>query len=243
MMNYTSPKTGLPLPSYDLWERERGISAYTCSTIYAGLMAAAHLSEVLGHFHHHRRYEKAATKIKEAILDHLYDEESGRFLKRLEVDEKTGEMKKDMIIDASLHGLWMFGVLPPDDKRIVATNEAVYEALKIPTDVGGLTRYEHDEYQRVHGDYGNIPGNPWIITTLWHAQWLITLAKNRADLEAAGEYLEWTMRHANDAGVLPEQLNPFNGDHLSVAPLTWSHSTFVDTVLKYNEKLEELLHL
>jgi len=238
MMNYTDAKTGLPLPSYDLWERERGVSAYTCATVYAGLVAAANLSEILGHFHHHRRYEKAAVKIKEAILEHLYDEEQGRFLKRLEVNEETGEMKKDLIIDASLHGLWMFGVLPPDDKRIVATNEAVFEALKVPTEVGGLARYEHDDYQRLHGDYHNIPGNPWIITTLWHAQWLLATAKTKKDLEPVEEYLKWTMGHRNPAGVLPEQLNPFDGEHLSVAPLTWSHAVFVDTVLKYNEALK-----
>ena len=240
MMNYTDTKTGLPLPSYDLWERERGVSAYTASTVYAGLMAAAHLSEILGHFHHHRRYEKAANKIKEATLEHLYDEKEKRFLKRLEIDEKTGEIKKDYIIDASLHGLWMFGVLPPDDKRIVATMEAVYSALKVPTEVGGLTRYEYDDYQRVVGDYHEIPGNPWIITTLWHAQWLLETAKSKADLEPVEQAMHWTINHMNEAGILPEQLNPFTGEHLSVAPLTWSHSTFVDTVLKYNEKLEEL---
>lgn len=241
MMGYIDETTGLPLPSYDLWEKERGIFAYTCASVYAGLIAAAHLSETLGHFNHHRRYEKAAEGVKTAILKHLYDPEKGRFLKKVDLDEKTGELTKDYQIDASLHGLWMFGVLPPDDERIVGTCQAIEAALSIPTDVKGLTRYENDDYQRVHDmDYGNIPGNPWIITTLWQAQWQIAIAKTKKDLKAAEDHLNWTISHMNKAGILPEQLNPFNGEHLSVAPLTWSHSTFVDTVLQYNDKLKEL---
>ncbi len=240
LMKYRDEKTGLPKPSYDLWERERGVSAYTCSTVYAGLMSASQLSKILGHFNHQQRYEKAALEVREALIKYLYDEDKKRFVKRLYADEKTGEIKKDYIIDASMHALWMFGVLPPDDDRIFDTNQAIYDALSIPTDVGGLTRYEHDDYQRVHGDYGDIPGNPWIITTLWHAQWLLEIAKDKEGLKPVKKYLDWTVGHMNDAGILPEQLSPFNGEHLSVAPLTWSHATFIDTVLKYNEKLEEL---
>ena len=240
LMDFRDKKTRLPLPTYDLWERERGISAYTCSSVYAGLMSAAYLSQILGHFNHHRRYEKAAYEVREAILKYLYDEKKNRFLKRIEIDEKTGEITKDYIIDASMHALWMFGVLPPEDDRIFDTNQAIFKALSVNTDIGGLTRYENDDYQRVNSDYGSIPGNPWIITTLWHAQWLMAIAKNKEGLKPVEKYLNWSINHMNEAGILPEQISPFNGEHLSVSPLTWSHAAFVDTVLMYNEKLEEL---
>lgn len=240
LVTYIDDTTDLPKPSYDLWERERGVFSYTVATVYAGLIAAANLSAVIGHFNHHKRYEKAAERIKNAMLEHLYDEESERFLKRVTVNENTGEIKKDYLIDASMHAIWMMGVLPADDPRVVKTNEAIFNTLSVKTEVGGLARFESDDYQRVAGDYTGIPGNPWIITTLWHAQWLLELAKNKKDLKEVEKYLDWTVGHMNEAGLLPEQLNPFNGDPLSVAPLTWSHSTFVDTVLKYNDKLEEL---
>ncbi|MCH9023569.1 MAG: hypothetical protein IID32_12525 [Planctomycetes bacterium] len=90
------------------------------------------------------------------------------------------------------------------------------------------------------GNYHDIPGNPWIITTLWHAQWRLALAKNEEDLKEVKEYIEWAAKQANEAGIMPEQVNPFNGEPLSVAPLTWSHSTFVDTVLQYDKKMKEL---
>jgi len=41
--------------------------------------------------------------------------------------------------------------------------------------------------------------------------------------------------------VLAEQLNPLTGEPLSVAPLTWSHATFVETVLDFVEKEKEIL--
>lgn len=240
LMSYTDIPTGLPLPTYDLWERERGVSSYTCSAVYAGLHAASELCKALGHHNHYERYKKAAANIKNSILKYLYDPDAKRFLKRIYYENQDVEMKKDYIIDASLHGLWLFGVLPPDDERIISTNEAVYNTLKIPAQAGGLARYEHDDYQRTEGDYHNIPGNPWIITTLWHAQWKLALAKTKEDLKETEDALSWAISHMNSAGILPEQLNPFNGEHLSVAPLTWSHSTFVDTMLWYDEKLKEL---
>ncbi|MDF2661136.1 MAG: glycoside hydrolase family 15 protein, partial [Paenibacillus sp.] len=43
-----------------------------------------------------------------------------------------------------------------------------------------------------------------------------------------------------ETGVLPEQLDPFDGSPLSVAPLTWSHATFVLAVVKYTNKVKEL---
>jgi glucoamylase len=240
MVKYVDSETDLPKASYDLWEYDRGIHTYTCSAVYAGLMAAGKLSEILGHFNHQRRYLKAAERLKEVILKYLYDKDLKRFLKKIVVDDDTGEIEKDPMIDASLHGIWMFGVLEPDDPRVASTCEAIYSALKNPTAVGGLARYQDDTYQRVHGDYTGIPGNPWIITTLWHAQWIMANAKTKEELKPVEEALQWTIGHMNKAGILPEQLSPFNGEHLSVAPLTWSHAAFVDTILKYNEKMKEL---
>ena len=86
-----------------------------------------------------------------------------------------------------------------------------------------------------------MPGNPWIITTLWLAQWYIARARSVQDLVPAHSILEWTAMRAAKSGILPEQMHPYTGAPLSVAPLTWSHSTYVETVLKFLEKEEEIL--
>jgi len=39
---------------------------------------------------------------------------------------------------------------------------------------------------------------------------------------------------------MPEQVRPFTGESLSVAPLTWSHAEFVDTITRYQEKKAQL---
>jgi len=59
-------------------------------------------------------------------------------------------------------------------------------------------------------------------------------------LELVKRYLSWAVKYANPAGILPEQLDPYSGEHLSASPLVESHGEFVTTVISYLEKLEEL---
>ena len=61
----------------------------------------------------------------------------------------------------------------------------------------------------------------------------IAVAKTREELAKALEIIEWTADHALPSGVLAEQMNPLTGEPVSVSPLTWSHSTFVATVMNY----------
>ncbi|MNY46439.1 hypothetical protein D3C86_1816180 [compost metagenome] len=117
--------------------------------------------------------------------------------------------------------------------------EAIKDKLSVKTEVGGYARYEKDYYFSVVLN-DQVPGNPWIISTLWVAEWEIAKAQTLSELAEAYEILHWAYKQTMESGVLPEQLNPLTGDPLSVAPLTWSHSTFVMTVNKYVEKYNEL---
>jgi GH15 family glucan-1,4-alpha-glucosidase len=54
------------------------------------------------------------------------------------------------------------------------------------------------------------------------------------------EVIRWVADKALPSGVLAEQLDPLSGAHISVSPLTWSHSTFVATVLGYLERYRSL---
>jgi GH15 family glucan-1,4-alpha-glucosidase len=136
--------------------------------------------------------------------------------------------------------LWHFGILPPDDPRIVSTIERIKNTLTVKTSVGGIARYTGDYYQSVTPPTADVPGNPWIITTLWQTQWKIAMAKSATELEQNLADIRWAIGHGSKAGLLPEQMHPFTGAPLSVAPLTWSHAVLVDTILQYAEKLREL---
>jgi glucoamylase len=115
--------------------------------------------------------------------------------------------------------------------------KSIIDELWIKTKIGGLARYENDEYQRISRD---LPGNPWFICTLWLSRWHIAHAKTFDQLDRGLEIISWAARHALPSGVMAEQIHPFTGDPVSVSPLVWSHAEFVIAVCEYLEKYQEL---
>lgn len=239
MHSYINEELQLPNPSYDLWEERYGIYTFTASAVYGGLIAAANFARLFGDDARCSRYEQTAERIKQGILTRLWDEESGRFARGLY--QKDGKWVRDMTLESSIYGIFEFGVLPAGDPRVVSTMRQIKDGLTVKTDVGGIARYQQDYYFQMSTDIDKVPGNPWIICTLWMAEFEIELADSLDDLESPRRTLEWVVEHAIESGILSEQLDPFDGSPLSVAPLTWSHATFVLTVLKYLNKYEKLL--
>jgi GH15 family glucan-1,4-alpha-glucosidase len=123
---------------------------------------------------------------------------------------------------------------------VVSTIKAIEERLAVRTDIGGIARYEKDRFCCVTDDFGRVPGNPWIVCTLWLAQYKIATAQTTAQLESAAKILWWVAKHARPTGVLPEQLHPFDNRSISVCPLAWSHAEFIITVVDYAAKLRAL---
>ena len=240
MTGYREPHTGLPAESYDLWEERHGIHTFTVAAVWAGLNAAAEFAETFGDEARAERFRRAMEEIKTAAAEHLWDEERGRFVRRLVVNPETGALDADTTLDASVFGLFQFGMFAADDPRVVSTMQQVEQRLWCRTEVGGVARYENDYYHQVSQDIGAVPGNPWIICTLWLAEWYIAKAKTPAELARALEILDWTREHTLKSGVLAEQLHPYTGDPMSVSPLTWSHATVVMTVREYLSKQEAL---
>jgi GH15 family glucan-1,4-alpha-glucosidase len=118
---------------------------------------------------------------------------------------------------------------------------AIRERLTLQTPVGGVARYERDYYHRVeHVDLKRVPGNPWVICTLWLAMHDIAVAKSISELEPALKYLQWAVDRALPSGVLAEQFHPHTGAPISVSPLTWSHATVITVVMHYLLKHAEL---
>jgi oligosaccharide amylase len=239
LLAYRDQRTGLPLPSWDLWEERRGVHAFTNAAVYAGLLAAAHFAAGFGEQVLAGRFQSGAEAVKAATETYLFDREHNRFLRSLLV-QPDGSLAPDRTLDASLAGLFLFGMLEAHDARMVATMQAVQERLWVQTPIGGLARYENDPYQRVSDDVQHVPGNPWFICTLWLAEWAIASATSPGELEPALPILHWTVDRALPSGVLAEQVHPYTGAPLSVSPLTWSHSTLVGTVMRYLERRSDL---
>ncbi len=209
---------GLPRPSFNLWEESYGVWTFTASSVVGALKGAAALAREFGTQEEEERYSRIAQEMHAAIERVLYDEEQGRFITGLAIDA-AGEHRVAQL-DASLYGLWFFGGFPPDDARVVRTMQGIERELWVPTAIGGVARYPGDRYlQREAG----LPGNPWLITTLWLAQWHIAMGNEGRALEL----LNWAADRALPSGVLAEQVDPRTGEPISVSPLTWSHSTYI----------------
>ncbi len=236
---YVNRDTGLPVDCYDLWEERRGVFTFTCSANYAGLVAASKFCTSFGEEDVAAHYASAAQSLKKAMVANLYSREDGRFLRGL-ISGEGDSLIRDNAVDASLSGIFYFGVLEPDDPMVAGTMKAIRDKLWVRGRIGGIARYDGDWYQR-SGDSGDVQGNPWFICTLWLADWYTATAKDRKSLSGALDLLKWTSKHALPSGILAEQIHPVTGTPLSVSPLTWSHAAFVDAVDRYLEKAKEIL--
>jgi len=235
LADFTDPVTGLPKPSYDLWEEKHGVSTFTSASVYAGLVAGAKFAKLFEKENDEKAFSDAAEKMKASILSHLYDEKLQMFSKLL--NTKNGEYIYDTTIDmSSVYAVYTYGLLPIDDDRITRSIETIEEKLRIHTGIDGVPRYEKDRYYMQVDD---VP-NPWYITTLWLAQYYAQTAKNGEDLERVRFWLNWVVTHSPLSGVLSEQLHPYTGEQLSATPLTWSHAEYVRTVIYYHQALERL---
>lgn len=261
MCEYRDKRTGLPLPSYDLWEERWGVHAFTVATVYGALKAARNFAVCFGDREKAEKYNKAADEVKAGAAKYLFSEKHNRFVRRLvpkdaatppdakdyaETVPLTSEpqtedlFEVDEVIDSSMYAIYKFHLFEADDPRVVSTMKAIEDKLWVKTRVGGVARYENDYYHRISNDIAAVPGNPWFICTLWLADYYIARATTPAELKMALPIFEWTAGHALESGVLAEQVNPYTNDPISVSPLTWSHATVVSTVIKYLEKLEQL---
>jgi GH15 family glucan-1,4-alpha-glucosidase len=225
MSTFIDGETGLPHASYDLWEQKFLTNTYTVSTVIAALEAAARLADVAGHPDDAYRWRDAAKRIA-SNLDKLYHPD-GYFRKGLLVDE-FGKITYDDTLDISnLYGPFMFAGLDVNHPMIESTLQQVEQRLLNTSPIGGVIRFENDDYFLAT----NYKGNPWIVCTLWLAQIYIDLER-KPEAEAL---LEWARQRALPSGVLSEQFDPDNGGAISVTPLVWSHAEFVNTVLDLSE--------
>lgn len=235
LVSFRDKDTLLPLPSYDLWEEKIGVSTYTCSAVYAGLMAAGKFCELLSKRDRMRKYQQAAKEIREATLKHLFHEETDSFIRMLEATD-NGLVPLVTVDASSIYGLWYFGMLELDHPLLERSLVQMRVRLQNPTPLGGYVRYEDDKYFKAT----NLP-NPWIITTLWEAQRILQGSQvSENDLMTVQQVLQWVVNHAYPSGVLAEQLDPYTGESLSATPLVWSHAVYIETVLMYLEQVEML---
>lgn len=224
LVDYIEPITGLPKPSYDLWEQVFLTTTYTTSVVYAALLAASELADAANDPDNAVKWRAAADDVLSAAHKHLYNEDRKSFYKGLIV-KKGGEIIKDGTIDcSSAFGAFMFGLFPSTSIEVTSAVESIKEVFGVNRGGIGLPRYENDDYRR---ENQNSTGNWWFITSLWLAQYYI----ERGDNDQAIKILDWVEGCALETGMMAEQINPETQEIISPAPLTWTHAEYLSTLL------------
>ena len=117
-----------------------------------------------------RTYQAIAQRMQSAIASVLYDDNLGMFVKQV-LHTEDGELVFDRTLDtSSFYGLIAFDVFDIEDPKIKRAAKTIEEHLQVKDNSKGYVRYENDNYYRMHD--ADSP-NPWVITTLWMAQYQI----------------------------------------------------------------------
>jgi len=223
MTGYVDETTGLPGPSYDLWEQTFLISTYTTAVTYAALLAASDLALAANDQDNAVKWRLAATDIQTAAHKHLYNEDRKTFYMGLNV-KGIQIIKNDVIDCSSVFGAYIFGLFAAESEEMISSVRTIEQLFGTNGIVLGLPRYENDDYRRASP---GITGNHWFITSFWLAQYYI----DSGEKQKALDILDWAKSHSLSTGVMGEQLDPTTNRLVSPAPLTWTHAEYIATLL------------
>ena len=120
-------------------------------------------------------------------------------------------------LDAAALQIPNIGFLPADDPRVLATIEAIDEELGHN---GHIYRYRSDD--GLEGDEGT-----FVFCTLW----MVNALARSGQVERARERFEMVLSHANDLGLLAEEIDARTGEQLGNFPQAFSHVGIISAAL------------
>ncbi|MFF6772694.1 glycoside hydrolase family 15 protein [Streptomyces sp. NPDC012637] len=161
-----------------------------------------------------KRWRELRDAIHRQVCERGYDEERNTFTQSYGSTE----------LDASLLQIVTSGFLPPEDKRIVGTVEAVQRELS--TQGGFLLRYRTDGQKPgvdgLTGDEG---------TFIICLAWLIAALAAIGRVDEAEIHLGVLMGIRSDLGLLAEEWDPYACRQLGNTPQAFSHVGIIQAVL------------
>ncbi|MFD1656820.1 glycoside hydrolase family 15 protein [Streptomyces caeni] len=128
-------------------------------------------------------------------------------------------------LDASLLLIPQMGFLPPDDKRVIGTIEAIQRELSTPD--GFILRYptsgEEEGVDGLPGDEG-----AFLACSFWMADDLAMIGR----VDEARKLFEKLLALRNDLGLLAEEWDPRLQRQVGNFPQAFSHVPLIDTALR-----------
>ncbi len=163
-------------------------------------------------------YQKERDRIRESVLDRGWNESRQAF---------TGAYGRDWL-DASLTLMPRFGIVAADDPRMVAT----FERLDAELGHGAQMRRYADGVDGMGSSEGTFTA-----CGFWAADYLA----RRGDFEAAEARIAEIYGHANDLGLMAEELDAASGAQLGNFPQGFSHAGLIGAVMAVDEARRQLV--
>jgi GH15 family glucan-1,4-alpha-glucosidase len=163
---------------------------------WVALDRAVKLAPRLGAGAHPVAWAAQRDELRAAILEQAYDEDGGVY---------AGAFGSDRL-DASVLLMPIMGLVAADDERMLATIHAIDRELGVDGLVRRWTGASEDE-------------GAFVICSFWLANCLAAAGQ----LERAREVFERVVGHANDLGLLAEEIDPRDGSLLGNFPQAFSH--------------------
>ncbi|MFJ6772215.1 glycoside hydrolase family 15 protein [Kitasatospora sp. NPDC091257] len=165
---------------------------------------------------HLERWRALRTRIHADVCEKGYDPERNTFTQYYGGKE----------LDASLLLIPQVGFLPPDDKRVIGTIEAIQRELS--TEDGFVLRYPtHDESgNNVDGLSGH--EGAFLACSFWLADDLAMIGR----VQEARELFDRLLALRNDLGLLAEEWDPRLKRQVGNFPQAFSHVPLIDTALR-----------
>ena len=197
-------------PDDGIWEVRGGSRQFVHSKLmcWVALDRALKLARGAGLDGDLHQWAAVRQEIAEAILRHGYDERVGAFTQVLDGSD----------LDASALVFPLVGFLSPEDPRIRSTVARIEERLV----ANGLVR-------RYLGDDG-LPGSEgaFAICTFW----LVDNLALQGRVDEAREVFELVVAHANDLGLLSEQIDSLSASLLGNFPQGFSHLALIRSAVQ-----------
>ena len=197
-------------PDQGIWEVRGGPRHFLYSKLlcWVALDRAIRLAERAGLADGRpARWRRTRGEIRRAILTRGYDPELGAFTQAL------GEP----VLDASALAVPLLGFLPATDPRVRSTVQLIQERLT----AHGLV------YRYLDGD--GLPGGE--ATFALCSFWLVDNLASAGRLDEARALFERVTGHANDVGLLAEEIDPASGDLLGTYPQGFTHLALIRSAL------------
>ena len=128
MVGFRHEELNLPFPSWNLWEDRRGIHTFTVASVIGGLRAAANFARLFAETERAEIYETGRRRIYRSDARTSLQPRARAF-SALDPISRRRSLRSRRGVDASMFGIFYFGVFDIDDEMVKKTMRAIEKNL------------------------------------------------------------------------------------------------------------------